>query len=78
MKTLIAFIRMIINNRYIKLLISIILIIIGIYQIREDVASGELKFNQNHFFGIYGIFLLIDAMFSILEGIVGVGENRKK
>ncbi|PHR46570.1 MAG: hypothetical protein COA32_10525 [Fluviicola sp.] len=78
MKPAIALVRMIINNRYVKLLISIILIIIGINQITRDISSGELKFNQNHFFGIYGVFLIIDAVFSILEGVVGVEENRKR
>lgn len=76
MKATIKAVRAMVNNDYIKLLISIILLIIGIKEIYEDITSGDLDFNHKHGFGIYGFFLFIDSLFSVFEGIIGISDGK--
>lgn len=76
MKAIIKAIRAIVNNDYIKLLISFVLLAIGLKEVSGDIISGELDFNHKHGFGIYGLFLFIDALFSIMEGILGISEGK--
>lgn len=76
MKGIIKIIRSAVNNNYVKLLMSFILLVIGVKEIWEDITSGELNFNENHSFGIYGLFLFIDSLFSIMEGIAGIAEGK--
>ncbi|MGY8921416.1 MAG: hypothetical protein ACKVKQ_05910 [Flavobacteriales bacterium] len=76
MKAIIKAIRTIVNNDYIKLLISFILLVIGIIEIYGDIISGELDFNHKHGFGIYGLLLFIDSLFSVFEGIIGISDGK--
>jgi hypothetical protein len=69
-------IRAIVNNGFIKLLISIILLVIGLQEIYGDITSRDLDFNHKHGFGIYGFFLFIDSLFSVFEGITGIAEGK--
>ena len=52
------------------------LLAIGLKEVWGDINSGELDFNHKHGFSIYGLFLFIDSLFSIMEGIVGISEGR--
>ena len=76
MKATIRAVRAVVNNGFIKLFISIILLIIGLQEIYGDITSGDLDFNHKHGFGIYGLFLFIDSLFSVFEGITGIAEGK--
>jgi|TARA_B110000091_G_C13603364_1_gene385647 hypothetical protein len=76
MKATIRAVRAVVNNGFIKLFISIILLIIGLQEIYGDITSGDLDFNHKHGFGIYGLFLFIDSLFSVFEGIIGISDGK--
>jgi hypothetical protein len=46
MKATIRAVRAVVNNGFIKLFISIILLIIGLQEIYGDITSGDLDFNH--------------------------------
>ena len=70
-------IKIMVNNEYVQLAISIILLFIGLNEVSNDITSGELNFNHLHGIGIYGIFLFIDALYTVMEGVLGIYDGRR-
>ncbi len=72
MKNLIEKLRTLMEHPYVKLLIALALIFIGIREIYKDI--GEIS--AHHGLTLYGLFVFVNAIYSIIQGVVGAKDEK--